>query len=208
MLLWLFLLLSLDPGAARAGDKPFWRSCAEAFRIGRPAPALKPGLAELDTLLKEPKFREKFRDPGDEHRLTLKNGKGRLKIGIWNRDQRRFTALVLKAVREGSLGEIDAGEVVGPKVLLLLDHLRVLGEKEGWSLEVKGRFNLAFLRDRADTQQFLNLPSTSAQSWSDAERRAFTAAIENLRLEDCEARGLGGFVLVTRPSEPAQFRCH
>jgi len=204
MILWL-LLLSFHSGAASAAT-PFWQSCAQAFRFGKAAED-PPALAALARWLHDPAQVKRMKADGELFTLKIRGQKGSLKVGIARRDQRRLNALILKALREGSLNDIDLGEVTGPKSLILIDRLRELGEAEGLSFSLRGRFDVAFLRDRAHSHQELNLPPPSAFHYSAAEQTALAAAYRNLGLDACEERGAGAFVLTATAGRPASFTC-
>lgn len=202
MFLWLFLFFL----PIEATAKPFWQSCADAFRFGQPAPEAGPALRELKAWLKGPEMVARMKE-GEAHTLKIAKGRGSLKIGIWHRDQRRFVALLLKALKEGSLKEIDAGEIASPKVLILLDRARELAVKENLTFEVKGRFDVSFLRQRAEDHQALPLPPSSPRYWSQTERAALRDAFRHLNLDDCEARGAGRFLLRATSGAPTTFSC-
>lgn len=201
----LFLILQLALGAP-AQAASLWQKCAEAYgRLqGSESPA-PPALRELDAWLKGEEMARRMKR-GEAHSLRMAGGKGTLKVGIWHRDQRRMLAHLIRALREGSLNQIDAGEIASPKVLLLFDRLREMGEKEGLSFEIRGRFDISFLRERALSHQELPLEKTSPLYWSPAERAALPRAFAHLGLEDCEARGAGTFVLSVAAGRAA-FSC-
>lgn len=51
------------------------------------------------------------------HEITIKDGKGYIKIGYLDYTQREYMLALRDAVKMGAIAEIDAGLVVGPKVL-------------------------------------------------------------------------------------------
>lgn len=63
-------------------------------------------------------------DKGEEsHALSIKNKKGYLKIGYFERGDFTFLKSMVGAVREGSVRDIDIGSVIGPAVVPMLPHL-------------------------------------------------------------------------------------
>jgi hypothetical protein len=120
------------------------------------------------------------------HKLVLKNDRVELNIGYLKREEKRFMALVLRAIEEGSLGRINAGLVTGPKVLILLDRLRMKSFRGDF--EILGGMNLDQLIKSADLQIDLQkqglrpYESDADNVWTDQEKKDFNQAIENLGL--------------------------
>lgn len=105
-----------------------------------------------------------------------------LEIGYLNREEKRMMALTALALRDGSLKFIDAGQIVGPKVLPLINRLRLEAERDGFDVNIRGAFQPDYLRTVFESQLQKSLPVGHAMRWSPKEIADFARAIDDFRL--------------------------
>lgn len=72
------------------------------------------------------------------HDIRIENGVGVVEIGYLHRSQKAFMAQTTKAIKEGAVQKIDAGNIVGPKVIpTMMDYSKKLN-KQGLSVKFEG----------------------------------------------------------------------
>ena len=157
-------------------------SCGDAFRqlVISHVESLKdrPALNDLKMYMESPAYRGK-------HSLEIEKNSARLVIEHLGRDQTRFNILTLRAIREGSLREIDAGIIVGPKAVILLDLFRKEAAHANVNLKVVGRWNAKFLEKQFFSQTANSAPNGGAYSWLEKDKEDFLRAFSQLKLDEC-----------------------
>ena len=126
----------------------------------------------------------------DSHVLTIgKDGKGYLKIDFLRKGDLKFSKLMAQAVRDGSIAEIDAGAVVGPKVLILLHKLQKIAPKDS-PLIIQGNAKPSELIADMHFQEeaFKKTSAHYAEHWSNHDISDFQSAVNGLRLPEACAQ--------------------
>ncbi len=126
-----------------------------------------------------------------DHELEVTPTDGaKLKLGFIWRDEKRFIALCLRAVNEGSLSEIDAGPIVGPKAFIMLNHMMSKPPKAPANVVIKGTFSQDVL-EMARAEQSMGTAtrreSADPREWTEQEIRDFNIAARNFGLSRCHA---------------------
>ncbi len=124
-----------------------------------------------------------------QHKLELTpTVEAKLKIGVLYHDQKQFLALCIRAAKEGSLSEIDAGRVLSPKVFIMLNHLMVRVPKANVNMVIKGIFSEHIFKTARKEQSagiMTRRVSKDPDVWNEQEIRDFEAAVRNLGLSRC-----------------------
>lgn len=159
-------------------------------RVARPTPAPRqPGapraIDRLQTFLDADR-----KSTFIPHELVMGPNGATLKIGYLERTQKRFMSLVIRAIEEGDLSNIEAGEVVGPKVLILLNRMRDLAIRSDKPLTIRGILSPAQLREKAFMQQSFGISERfqpdMPESWTQQEARDFKKAWKDLGIKKCD----------------------
>jgi len=124
------------------------------------------------------------------HELYLAPEGWTLQIGYLERHQKKFMALVIRSIEEGGLVAIEAGNVVGPKVLILLNRVRNDAIRAGKPLTIHGFLSPEVLMEKIRMQRALgisekfnpNLPD----HWTRQELQDFEKAWKELGIESCD----------------------
>lgn len=132
--------------------------------------------------------------PGDqvnkgEHRIKVVKGRAHIKIGYLKKEKDgQFMKLLLRAYKEGAVAEIDAGLILGPKVLNLLNQLRKLTPLNGQLCEFRGGLNAANLLDEMQLQVQASTAGyrsqTSPKYWRQADIEDFNRALKELHFDE------------------------
>jgi hypothetical protein len=120
------------------------------------------------------------------HRLKIENGRGVIKIGYLLQDQTRFKRLALRAIQTGAISEIDAGEVVGPKVLALLNEMRKIKTESGAPVRFSGRLPMfqidaSITNDRAFSS---HEPIGHPKRYTTSDIQAYERALNELGVKE------------------------
>lgn len=149
--------------------------------------------SELQTGSALSKLKEYIESPKNklsEHELVMTPSGARLKIGVLMRDQKRFLSLCGRAMDEGSLHEIDAGAVVGPKVFIMLNHLMWQAPKSRADVIIKGTFSdytIKAAREQHASQTISRTRMSDHDAWTQQEVNDFNTAIDELGLSRCHS---------------------
>jgi hypothetical protein len=125
------------------------------------------------------------------HSLTMTPQGGIVQIGLLDRSQKLFMVLLLRAIREGNIAEINTGPVIGPKVFIILNHFLSEAKNLNSPLVIKGTFEPKAIIQKAQKEQMSGLlerASPYAGEWSKKEASEFDEAIKSLRLETCNQK--------------------
>jgi hypothetical protein len=123
------------------------------------------------------------------HELVFNGSEFIFKIGFLNREETRLLVLLYKAVEEGAIAKVDAGSVVGPKVLSMINSLRTRLKEKGSKLEIYGVFDYDKIVNSANDRmpfpdQRLKVGQT-AYFWSEQEKRDYEKALKDLNVAEC-----------------------
>jgi hypothetical protein len=147
--------------------------CAETFRKLK----LPEGLAALE---RETRTLAASDRPA-LHELSVKDGRGYVRIGILLQSDISYAQALAAAVREGSVAEINAGNVVGAKVLPMLARIASHGPKGG-SLVVHGKVSPKAILETVE--MFKNEAPGSPEFISEGNLRLLLGSMEKLRMLD------------------------
>ncbi|RZA08015.1 MAG: hypothetical protein EOP11_06095 [Proteobacteria bacterium] len=151
--------------------------CEKDFRRLNPVPS--EGLLALESETK------RMADSAHSslHELDIRNGRGYVRIGVLLQGDIAYAQALSAAVREGSIAEIDAGKVVGAKVLPMLTRIAASGPK-GANIVVYG--NLTPRSIMESVELFRHEAPGSPEFLSEGSIRLFHNAVEKLKiLEAC-----------------------
>jgi hypothetical protein len=154
-----------------------------------------PALSKLRDYLAQPDLKD------FAHELELTPTGVKLNVGSLQRDQKRFMNLVTRAIQEGSLTEIDAGSVVGPKVFIMLNHFMSSAPNRSAPLTVRGEFSrkiVASTREEYSHERILKHDPENPYGWTEAEIRHFEVAVKSLGLERCKGSQSCRFQITVR----------
>jgi hypothetical protein len=144
----------------------------------------RPALQRLHQYLQDPAYPK----TSTAHSLAVSARHAKLSIGTLRREEKKLNLLILKAIREGSLTEIDSGVVMGPKAVILLNRFKRESLHANVDLTVTGRWQANFLLRRFETERHLPGPKGSdPYLWTKNEAEEFESAAKELRLKDCNA---------------------
>lgn len=123
-----------------------------------------------------------------KHELVFSGGQFIFKVDFLDREETRLLVLLYKAVQEGAITKIDAGTVLGPKVLTMLNSLRSRLKGKGSKLEIYGTFDYGKIINSPNDR--MPLPSQrikdgQADFWSDHEEADYLKAIKALNVSEC-----------------------
>lgn len=123
------------------------------------------------------------------HQLIFNPAGVTLKIGHLDRSQQKFMLLAMRAIKEGSISSIDAGQIIGPKVLIMLDDMLTYAKKYRVNLTIEGVLSPKVIRAAALDQQARGISETPnaaiPEIWSQKEVQAFNDAYASFKIEDC-----------------------
>lgn len=146
----------------------------------------KPGSA----LLRLKEYIDSRKNIVSAHQLEMTPQGARLKVGVLERDQKRFIGLYTRAVNEGSLREIDMGPVVGPKVFIMLNHMMWNAPKTRANVTIKGTFKQNVF-ETAQEEQAAGLVSRAETNdpfaWTEQEVKDYNTAVQELGLSRCRS---------------------
>lgn len=175
-------LLASAPGA-RAEEGTWWAGCKAAFAALTRKEQHRPALRALVGYLRDP-------HGGMDAKMNsfrVVGGRRIVDIGLIQRGQRTLFTKVLRALREGSIDEIQAGQVVGPKVLSLLHQLAEdLARHPHAKVEIEGNFVWRYM-DTEGPHRPVHKSRQLAAHWSPPEVAAYEKAEAALRFDDCRA---------------------
>lgn len=147
----IYLPLLVFASSALAGDPP----CSIPYEKLE-----KSGLFRLIDYLDSPANRNVSDDTDDflklgSHEISNSSQGVVLNIGFLSRDQKKFMKLLLQAIQEQSIDEINAGSIVGPKALATTLHLANLEGAIKKGIIFQGEFDPASI---SRTIQSLKIP--------------------------------------------------
>jgi hypothetical protein len=175
-------LVLLAPAAhAHAPLPAWWANCKAAFSSLTQKKRERPALRALVDYLRDP------HGGMDTKMNSFRVVKGRriIDIGLVQRGQRALFTRVLKALREGSIDEIQAGQVVGPKVLSLLHQLADdLVKHPHARVEIRGNFVWRYI-DAEGPLHPVHPGRERVAHWSPPEIAAHEKAEAALRFDEC-----------------------
>ena len=118
----------------------------------------------------------------NEHTVELRGNRVYVTIATLYREQQSFLKLLLLAAKEGLVSEIDAGLVVGPKALILLNRLRTFAAGGGQKIVVKGTIGPANVNELMLLQSETKSTSLSEATsrWSQGEIDDYKRALDEL----------------------------
>lgn len=133
-----------------------------------------------------------FVDSFKSHGVEIKDGMGYIKIGRIVRGELTFFKLVIRAIREGTIAEIQTGMVVGPKVLPMLSKLRSIAPPAGQKVVISGTLSPTGIIKSAEKEleaQEMGKPyAIGPHRWTRSEIIDFENAVRDLGLRDLDAR--------------------
>ncbi|MBY0469752.1 hypothetical protein K2X30_01200 [bacterium] len=120
--------------------------------------------------------------------LDIQDGKISVQTVLLESRQGKFLQLLGAAIKNGRVTEIQAGNVVAPKILSFFVNAKRYAPQEG-SCKVKGLLNPTFLKTMAQAEKKLKSPlkpdgTRNPNYWSDADKKRFDAAWKNLKIEE------------------------
>lgn len=124
------------------------------------------------------------KNDGNGHEMARRVDGWELNIGHLDRVEKRLMALTTLALRDGSLKRINAGLIVGPKVLSLVDRLRAEAEKDKLDVTLTGSFRPAFLYAQFEVQRAEANPKGHPRYWSPSEVADFERTFEDLGVRE------------------------
>ena len=127
------------------------------------------------------------------HTITKIGKRNVLNIGYLHKNEKEFMLLVSRAVQDGSISEINAGQITGPKVLGMLNHIYKSAPNQNLkmtgflspkklmmeaSIDLQNR-NMAFHTFGKEWYE-----ANDENPWTNGEVRNFQNAIQELGLHD------------------------
>jgi hypothetical protein len=120
-----------------------------------------------------------------KHDLRIKNGKGYLAIGYLRRKDQKFRKLLALAIRDGSLAEVNAGVILGPKALTFLNRIRASRPAGAPPLVIRGRMEPSRLKKYFE-QRVLRQSERDddPEHWTFSEAQDFEQAWKELGIDE------------------------
>lgn len=171
----IILLVSL--GSASAGADCFIDELNRKLLNESTAPETKyfNFLAELE---------DAIRSTNGDHTLDIKDGLGYVKIGRFHRNQGGFSKALLKALKAGAIAEVNAGQVVGPKVLALLWRMKQVLPNSGKQVRFSGLIRMAGVEKNMENQLTGIDVFSTAEIWNKQEIEDYKSAIRKLGVKN------------------------
>jgi len=195
----MILLLLLFSSTANAIDFMGLHACSRRYadmaRLADTAFEKYPALLALKKAMEQETFQGKMHS----NLLLPVGGKFKLQIGGFSRDSKKMNALMLRAIREGGISEIDAGNVVGPKVISLLRRFEKEFVETKRDVVIRGMW-MPWLIRREFNSQVSNPVNRSQYFWTAQEKTDFLAASERYGVLDCYKK------LKIQEVNPCEFR--
>jgi hypothetical protein len=124
------------------------------------------------------------------HRLVFENDRATLKIGLLDANDRQFSVALLKAMKIDALSIIDAGEIVGPKVLSVLAGLPELAPADS-NLTIRGHLSPALLSkwmheyyQQSQTTEAIHKGKRNVDYFTKADVDRFNESVEVIKLDE------------------------
>lgn len=137
--------------------------------------------------LKKAMEQETFQGKVHSNLLIPSGGKFKLQIGEFSRDTKKMNALMLRAIREGSISEIDAGAVIGPKVITLLKRFEQEFIESNRDVLITGRWSPWMIKKQYNSQTS-DPGNVSQYFWTATEKEDFLAASEKYGVFECHTK--------------------
>jgi hypothetical protein len=129
---------------------------------------------------------------------TDRDGKVTLEIGMLRRNQKEFMVAATKAIREGQVQVVDAGHIVGPKVLATMkDFSETVSKGNKNGVQFRGKIHGNRIRTTFQDQLEMKLGSkldngaSNPYSWTQREIENYRRAVKELKLDEACRRYYG-----------------
>ena len=126
------------------------------------------------------------------HQVQIKENLAYVKIRILRTDQTKFQVALIKAVRAGAVAEINAGLVIGPKAIILMNRLRSVHVVANQKVRIYGSASKYVLagnyKEQVELQKYPGAVRRRADKWSESEKADFENAMSEIGLDDAVLR--------------------
>lgn len=135
---------------------------------------------------------EKLQELGrkGQHTVTQENGVGVLKIGYLEKRDRSFMVETARQIKEGTIKKVDAGQIVGPKVLpTMMDFGKRVGQESG-SVQFRGSLNGSRIKTSFEDQVRAAVPAAydsgraNPYHWSSQEIENYRRAYAEMGIDE------------------------
>ncbi len=133
------------------------------------------------------KFRESAQASRGMHLVDIKNGEATWKVGYLSRDEMREAGKLIKA---GAIQRIDAGPVLGPKVLPTMFDLGKKLPSDAPAIKISGRMNVSRIRKQFEDELKAKVAPISDKGksnpvyWTQKEVDNYKRAYSDMKIDE------------------------